>query len=47
MDGDLQDPPELLPQLVEQWRAGFRIVFAYRVRREKESLSKRLFAYFY
>src|SRR5712691_9771432 len=27
MDGDLQHPPELLPQLAEQWRAGYDVVY--------------------
>lgn len=47
MDGDLQDPPELLPQLIERWRDGFKIVYAKRERREQESLPKRLFAFIY
>ncbi len=30
MDADLQHPPEMIPQFVAQWRAGFDIVYAYR-----------------
>ena len=30
MDADLQDPPELIPQLLEKWKDGFRIVYAVR-----------------
>ncbi|MCC6422679.1 MAG: glycosyltransferase family 2 protein [Phycisphaerales bacterium] len=30
MDGDLQDPPEIIPQLVEQWTSGFQVVLAER-----------------
>ncbi len=30
LDADLQDPPELIPQLVEQWRAGYKVVTAVR-----------------
>ncbi len=30
MDADLQHPPELIPRFLEQWRAGFDIVYAYR-----------------
>jgi polyisoprenyl-phosphate glycosyltransferase len=41
MDGDLQDPPELIPQLVERWRAGFEVVYAVRQVREGESWLKR------
>src|SRR5689334_8723558 len=41
MDGDLQDPPELIPELVARWRAGFDVVYAVRQRR-KEGPLKRL-----
>jgi polyisoprenyl-phosphate glycosyltransferase len=30
IDGDLQDPPELIPQLVDRWREGSDVVFAIR-----------------
>jgi dolichol-phosphate mannosyltransferase len=40
MDGDLQDPPELLPEFVAKWREGFDVVYAVR-RHRKESLLKR------
>jgi dolichol-phosphate mannosyltransferase len=30
MDGDLQDPPELIPQMVEKWRQGADVVYAVR-----------------
>jgi len=40
MDGDLQDPPEVLPDLVRKWREGFQVVYAVR-RRRKEGLAKR------
>jgi dolichol-phosphate mannosyltransferase len=41
MDGDLQDPPEVIPQLVSRWREGFDVVVAVR-RKRKEGLWKRL-----
>lgn len=41
MDGDLQDPPEVLPQFVAQWRAGHEVVYAVRTKR-KEGPVKRL-----
>lgn len=34
MDGDLQDPPELIPDLVEAWRAGADVVFVVRRQRK-------------
>jgi polyisoprenyl-phosphate glycosyltransferase len=44
MDGDLQDPPEVIPTLVERWREGFDVVYAVRSAREGESRSKRILA---
>ncbi len=47
MDGDLQDPPELIPQLVGIWRSGYDVVYGVR-RHRKESLIKRVgYAAFY
>jgi polyisoprenyl-phosphate glycosyltransferase len=40
MDADLQDPPELLSQLIDKWREGYEVVYAVR-RKRKESLWKR------
>jgi polyisoprenyl-phosphate glycosyltransferase len=36
MDADLQDPPELIPELVAKWREGFDVVYAIRGDREGE-----------
>jgi polyisoprenyl-phosphate glycosyltransferase len=44
MDADLQDPPELVPELVARWREGYEVVYAVRERREGEGRLKRLFA---
>lgn len=42
IDADLQDPPELIPDLVAPWRdEGFEVVYALRVRREGESWLRR------
>jgi glycosyltransferase involved in cell wall biosynthesis len=40
MDGDLQDPPEVLPSMVERWRAGGDVVYAVRQSREGETRFK-------
>ncbi len=40
MDGDLQDPPEVIPQFLDRWREGFDVVYAVR-RRRKEGVAKR------
>ena len=41
IDADLQDPPELIPALVEQWRAGYDVVYATRSARAGETGFKR------
>lgn len=40
IDADLQDPPELIPRLLEQWRGGFEVVLAQRVDRGADSWFK-------
>ena len=44
MDGDLQDPPELIPEFVKKWKEGNEVVYAIRTKR-KESILRR-FEYF-
>ena len=41
IDADLQDPPELIPKLIERWRNGFDVVYAQRTAREGETWLKR------
>lgn len=38
MDGDLQDPPELIPTLVARWREGYEVVYGERIAREGPAL---------
>ena len=40
IDGDLQDPPEVIPEMVERWREGFEVVYGQREEREGESWFK-------
>ncbi len=44
IDGDLQDPPELIPKLYEKYKDGFEVVYAKRKRRKGESLFKKITA---
>lgn len=44
IDVDLQDPPELIPQMIEQWEEGYEVVFATRNQREGETFLKKLTA---
>lgn len=44
IDADLQDPPELIPEMVAKWREGYKVVLATRRTRLGDGISKRLFA---
>jgi polyisoprenyl-phosphate glycosyltransferase len=41
IDADLQDPPELIPKMLEKWEEGFQVVYAKRTAREGEKRLKR------
>lgn len=41
IDADLQDPPELIPELLAQWQAGYDVVYAQRTSRAGESMTKK------
>lgn len=41
IDADLQDPPEVIPKMIEKWRQGYSIVCAKRQMRKDESALKR------
>lgn len=45
MDVDMQDPPELLSQMVAKWREGFDVVYAQRRQRTGERLVKKVVAW--
>ena len=44
LDVDLQDPPELIPQMIEQWQSGFDSVIAIRGKRDSDGAFKRISA---
>jgi len=41
IDADLQDPPEVIPRMVELWREGYQVVYGVRCHRPGETLLKR------
>jgi len=47
MDGDLQDPPEVLPDLLARWREGFEVVYAVRQKRKEGLLKRSAYKAFY
>lgn len=44
LDADLQDPPELIPEMLKLWREGYQVVYGQRTGRRGESWPKRLTA---
>ncbi len=42
IDADLQDPPELIPDMVSKWKEGFDVVYGIRSRRKGETLFKKV-----
>ena len=47
MDADLQDPPELIPQMIEEWEKGYDDVYAKRRNRAGETWFKKASAHWY
>jgi glycosyltransferase involved in cell wall biosynthesis len=47
LDGDLQDPPELIPQFVAHWRDGYDVVYGERVKREATFFMRHAYRAFY
>lgn len=45
LDADLQDPPELILDMVQEWQQGYQVVYAQRTQRRRENWFKRLTAY--
>jgi dolichol-phosphate mannosyltransferase len=41
IDADLQDPPEVIPRMLDKWLEGYDVVYGVRTKREGESLFKR------
>lgn len=44
IDADLQDPPEVILELIEKWREGYEVIYAQRLEREGESFMKKFTA---
>ncbi|RRR75012.1 MAG: glycosyltransferase [Candidatus Viridilinea halotolerans] len=47
IDSDLQDPPEVIPDLIAKWREGYEVVYAVRAEREGETWFKTFTASFF
>lgn len=47
IDGDLQDPPEVLPHFIEKWKEGYDVVYAVRTKRKENIFKRAAYAIFY
>src|SRR5437867_2250078 len=47
LDGDLQDPPELIEQFYEKWREGYDVVYGVRIQRDATTFLKLAYKAFY
>jgi len=45
LDADLQDPPELIPTMLEKWRQGYHVIYAQRSQRQQEGWFKQWTAF--
>lgn len=47
LDGDLQDPPEVIPKFIEKWQQGYDVVYGERVEREAPLHMRKFYKAFY
>ncbi len=45
LDADLQDPPELIPTMLEKWQQGYHVIYAQRTQRQQEGWFKQWTAF--
>ena len=47
MDADLQDPPEIIPEMIARWREGYQVVYGVRKKRRRESVLKKVTSFLF
>lgn len=47
IDSDLQDPPEVILEMIERWREGYDVIYGIRARRKERPLKRAAYAAFY
>jgi dolichol-phosphate mannosyltransferase len=47
IDADLQDPPEVIPELIKKWKEGYELIYAVRSERKGETFFKKFTASFF
>ena len=44
IDADLQDPPEVIPEMIKKWKEGYEVVYGKRLKRKGETIFKKITA---
>ena len=47
IDADLQDPPEVIPEMIKKWKEGYEVVYGKRMQRKGETFLKKITAYIF
>lgn len=47
LDGDLQDPPEVIPDLIKKWKMGYKVVYGVRIKRNESVFRRLMYKLFY
>ena len=47
IDADLQDPPEVIPEMIQKWEEGYQVVYGKRAKRQGETFMKKFTAHMY
>ena len=47
IDSDLQDPPEIIPAMLDKWREGYEVVYGIRARRQEGWIKRAAYTVFY
>lgn len=47
MDGDLQDPPEVILEFIEKWKSGYEVVYGVRTKRKEHIFKRELYSIYY
>lgn len=47
IDADLQDPPEVIPEMIKKWQEGYEVVHGKRIKRKGETLFKKITAFLF
>lgn len=47
IDADLQDPPEVIPEMVKKWKEGYEVIYGKRIKRKGETVFKKVTAYLF